>query len=235
MKRNSVLFSMGLLLAATLFRALSMKAAEKVPSIDEIIAQYTKATGDQQALQKHWALDLRGQCESSVSDESGPIQVIVQGSKLLMRLNDGDLLMGFDTDTFWRHPRGQDILKVPAASIAETVAIFDPSRVLHWKEKFPQIRVTGTQKIDDRDAYVIETKPGDPATERLFIDRQSGLLIREEILAKQELFTFADFHVVDGVRVPFTIHQATPGPSYSYKFVEAKHVAKVDEATFQPQ
>ncbi|HKR33128.1 MAG TPA: hypothetical protein VJT08_21795 [Terriglobales bacterium] len=74
-----------------------------------------------------------------------------------MLLNDGDLLMGVNQDTFWRHPRHGEILKVPASKIAETVAIFDPARVLHWKERFPSIAIMGTQQIDGHDTYVVET------------------------------------------------------------------------------
>ena len=223
------------LLALSLLLSFPMTGADAVPSIDTIVAQYMKAVGERHLLEKHWALELRGQCESSVSEESGPIQVIVQGSKIFMKLNDGDLLMGVNQDTFWRHPRDGEILKVPASTMAETVAIFDSARVLHWKEKFPQIVVTGTQQVDGHEAYAIETKPGDPATERLFVDRRSGLLLRDEILAKREVFTFADFHLVDGVQVPFTIRQTTPGPSYTYKFAEAKHLVELDDVAFAPR
>ncbi|MBV9145636.1 MAG: hypothetical protein JO065_06945 [Acidobacteria bacterium] len=222
-------------LVLTFFLSSPVTGADAAPTIDNVIAQYAKAVGDRRSLEKNWALELRGHCESSVAEESGPIQVIVQGPKIFMQLSDGDLLMGVNQDTFWRHPRGGEILKIPAGAMAETVAIFDSARVLHWKEKFPAISVTGTQQVDGSDAYVIETKPGDPSTERLFIDRRSGLLIREEILAKHEVFTFADFHLVDGIQVPFTIHQSTPGPSYTYKFSEAKHVAEVDDAMFAPR
>jgi hypothetical protein len=235
MKRFAVPGFMMMLFMLSLFMPLSMKAADKLPSIDDVIAQYTKALGNLDAMEKRWVLDLRGTCDSSAAEESGPIEVLVQGSKFFMQLNGGALLMGVNQDVFWRHPRGQEIVTVPASVIAETVAIFDPSRVLHWKERFPQIAVTGIQNVDDHDVYVIETKPGDPATERLFVDRRSGLLVRDEILAKHELFTFADFRAVDGIEVPFTIHQTTPGPSYAYHFSVVKHLTDVDETMFQPK
>jgi hypothetical protein len=36
--------------------------------------------------------------------------------------------------------------------------------------------VKGIEKIDGREAYVLETHPGSPTTERIYVDRQSGLI-----------------------------------------------------------
>jgi len=91
------------------------------------------------------------------------------------------------------------------------------------------------QTIDSRDTYLIETKPGDATGERLFVDRQTGLIVRDEVQQKHETFTFEDFRSVDGVRLPFVVHQTTPRDSYVYRFSEGKHLTRVDESLFEPR
>jgi hypothetical protein len=229
-KKSIVSFALAILLCP-----ISTTCADNLPSIDDVITKYIKAAGGRELLAKSWALRLRGTLESSNDEESGPLELVAYGPRLFMRINNGAVLMGVNESVFWRHERGREILKVPASTIAETVAVFDSARVVHWKDRYPQIAVTAMQTVDNRQVYVIESKPGDPAAERLFIDRHSDLIVRDEVAQKHETFTFGDFRSVDGVKIPFVIHQTTPTMTYVYQFSEAKHVTKVDESMFKPQ
>lgn len=113
--------------------------------------------------------------------------------------------------------------------------VFDPVRVLRWKEWYPEMAIKGTEKVGDKEAYVLETHPGKPGTERLFIDRQSGFLIRDEVMPNV-VFTFSDYRAIDGVQMALTIQQDTPaGVTYTYRFKEAKRLASVDESRFEPR
>lgn len=222
-------------LSSVSLSSVSTSYADKLPSIDDVIGQYTKAAGGRELLVKSWALSLRGTLESSNDEESGPLELIANGPRFFMQVNNGAVMMGVNEAVFWRHQQGREILKVPASTIAEIVAIFDPARVLHWKVRYPQIAVVGIQPVDNQEVYVVETKPGDPTAERLFIDRHSGLMVRDEVAQKHETFVFADFRSVDGVKIPLMIRQTTPTMSYVYRFSEARHVANVDESMFEPR
>jgi len=229
-KKSIVSFALAILLCP-----ISTTCADNLPSIDDVIAKYIKAAGGRELLAKSWALSLRGTLESSNDEESGPLELVAYGPRFFMRVNNGAVLMGVNESVFWRHERGREILKVPASTLAETVAVFDSARVVHWKDRYPQIAVTGMQTVDNQEVYVIESKPGDPVAERLFINRDSGLIVRDEVTQKHETFTFGDFRYVDGVKIPFVVHQTTPTMTYVYQFSEAKHLTKVDESMFQPR
>ena len=220
---------------AALLCPISTIRADNLPSIDDVIAKYINAAGGRELLAKSWALNLRGTLESSNDEESGSLELVASGPRFFMQVNDGAVMMGVNESVFWRHERDREILKAPVSTIAETVAIFDPARALHWKERHPQIAVTGMQTVDNQEVYVIESKPGDPAAERLLIDRHSGLIVRDEVTQKHETFTFGDFRSVDGVKIPFLVQQTTPMMTYVYRFSEARHVAKVDESLFEPR
>jgi len=67
------------------------------------------------------------------------------------------------------------------------------------------------------------------------IDRQSGLLARDEVM-RGVAFTFSDYRAVDGVQVPFMIQQTAPnGLNYTYRFLDVRYEAVVDDSRFRPQ
>jgi hypothetical protein len=118
---------------------------------------------------------------------------------------------------------------------AQLVTVFDPARLLWWKNWYPEMAVKGQQKAGDREAYVVQTNPEQAGSETLLIDRQSGLLIRDELMATLA-FTFADYREVDGIKVAFSIKQAGPGSAtYTYRFKKASFAAGNDESRFEPR
>jgi hypothetical protein len=160
---------------------------------------------------------------------------VVKSPKVVYDLNGGNLRMGYDGDSVWRKVSNESLQQHKGRQFAELATVFDPSRALWWKQWYPQIAVTGVRNIDGRDAFVLETIPGSPGTERLFIDRQSGLLIRDEV-KPQFIFTLSDYRPVKGVRIAFTIEEKTPdGATYTYQFEKIEPAAAVDDARFRPR
>jgi hypothetical protein len=218
-----------------LIATASLRAEDTLPTIDQVIEQYIRALGDRAALEKHSVLVLSGHCEASAPDESGPVEILVRSPEVVFNLNKGGLLQGFSGTSVWRHAAEEGLRQQPGRQFAELVTVFDPARVLLWKEWYPEIRVTGIAKLGDRDAYVVETHPGAATSERILIDRQSGLLARDEVMPGVT-FTFSDYRAVNGVQIPFTIQQTAPnGLSYKYQFADVKWEAAVDDSRFQPQ
>jgi hypothetical protein len=171
----------------------------------------------------------------SAPEESGPVEILVQTPRVAYNLKGGGLRMGFDGESVWRATVSEGVQQRKGRQFAERVTVFDASRALLWKQWYPEIAVTGIQKIGDRDAYVLETHPGQPSAEKLFIDRQSGLLVRDELLP-QLAFTFSDYREVDGVRTAFGVQQTTPaGITYTYRFSSIHRVAAANASRFQPK
>jgi hypothetical protein len=213
----------------------SPRAAEGLPTINQVIEQYVHALGDRAALEKHPILVLIGNCVASAPDESGPVEILVRSPRVVFNLNRGGLLLGFNGTSVWRHAANEGLQQQSGRQLAELVTVFDPARVLLWKEWYPEIGVTGIAKLGDREVYVIETHPGSAASERIWIDRQSGLLARDEVM-RGVTFTFSDYREVDGVQIPFTIQQTAPnGLSYTYRFLDVRYEAVLDDSRFQPQ
>lgn len=207
----------------------------QLPTLDQVLDQHLKAIGGRAALADIGALILKGNCNSSHESESGPIQIVLKSPKVTYDLNGGNLRMGYDGESVWRKASSGPLQQRKGRQFAELATVFDPSRALWWKQWYPQISVSGFRDIDGRPAYVLETIPGSPVTERLFIDRQSGLLVRDEV-TPQFIFTPSDYRPVKGVTTAFTIEEKTPdGATYTYHFEEITPVGTIDDSRFQPR
>jgi hypothetical protein len=209
--------------------------AAELPTLDQVIDQHMQAIGGRDVLSKLGALDVSGHCESTAPDESGPIEILVQTPKVEYNLNGGVLRMGFDGESVWRAADAEGLQRRKGRQFAELVTVFDPSWSLSWKEWYPEMAVKGVQKIGDRETYVLETQPGSPATQRMFVDRESGLLVRHEVVP-QIVFTFTDYRDVRGIRAAFTVQQTTAaGITYTYRFENMSTTTSTDDARFQPK
>jgi len=142
------------------------------------------------------------------------------------------LVQAFDGKIAWRQFNGHVVeLGGVDAAFAGRDARFDKD--FNLKEQFIKMSISGTDKVGDREVYLIEGVPNDGhisglsyATERLFFDIQTGLLLRrlieiETVLGRVPFATeFVDYREVDGVKLPFTIGIATPTSTTTLKFTE---------------
>lgn len=104
---------------------------------------------------------------------------------------------------------------------------------------FTNSRVTGTDTIEGHDCYVVRGALKDSAySERLWFDKQTGLLVRR-ITYQKTLFgpladtaDFSDYRDVQGVKVPFTVVRSRPGSTFTVKYDKIAFNAPVDDAKF---
>jgi hypothetical protein len=217
------------------FASPQLENEADLPTLDHVIDQHIQAIGGREVLSKLGAVAFSGHCESTAPDESGSIEIFVKTPKVAFSLNGGGLHMGFDGESVWRTAVSERLQQRKGRQFAELVTVFDPSWSLWWKEWYPEMAVKGVQKMGDREAYVLETHPGSPATQRMFIDRESGLLVRHEV-APQVAFTFSDYRQVRGVRAAFAVQQTTAaGITYTYRFENMSVATSADDAGFQPR
>jgi hypothetical protein len=215
-----------------------LTAAAELPTVDQVVDRYIETIGGRAALSRLGAVILTGHCDSTAPDESGPVEILVNTPKVAFNLGSGGLRVGFDGESVWRATVTEGLQQRKGRQLAELVTVFDPARVLWWKEWYPEMAVKGVQKVGDRETWVLEIHPGNPATERLFIDSQSGLLVRDEVLPGSA-FTFSDYRQLNdanSVHTTFVVRQTTPnGIVYTYRFEKINPVAVLDDARFQPR
>src|ERR1700750_833613 len=69
---------------------------------------------------------------------------------------------------------GQTIRRTGAESKRDS----DFYHPLDLKQMYSKIAVTGTDKIDDRDAYIVDASSADLGTDKIYFDTQNGLVLR---------------------------------------------------------
>ena len=113
--------------------------------------------------------------------------------------------------------------------------------ILRLKDQYSSFRVSGRDKIDDRDVYVVSAVRSDNKRERLYFDVQSGLLRRRisymstviGIIPQQT--DFEDYRQVQSLKLPFAIRASyvdAGSPPITRKFEEIKLNIPVNDAKF---
>lgn len=241
------------------------KASDTLPIVDQVLEKYYRAIGGQAAAQKITSRVsklslLRGKLVNAGTPNVAMIprgetwavdlyQKAPNNYLAVMNSPNGTVYQVFNGTTGWlKTPdgRSREVSSGELARLARQADFLWPYRL---KEKYSQMSVTGKEKIDDHEVFVIEateasTSP--PAsghqTTRLFFDLKTGLLLRRTILTETpfgldpEQTDFQDYKEVSGVKMPFTVivsylDDKTYGTTR--KYIEVKHNAPIDDAKFE--
>ncbi|HTF37051.1 MAG TPA: photosynthetic reaction center cytochrome c subunit family protein [Blastocatellia bacterium] len=187
-----------------------------LPSTDEVIARYIRAIGGDIAIGNLKTRTSRG-TETTTNrmtpPQTLPVQILQAApNKSLIARNDprGATLEGFDGLKGWtKDVRGQR--EITGRELADMKRRADFFRYLKIKESYPQMRVLATEKVRDREAYVVGATSRGDSREKLYFDVETGLLVRQFVAFKTafgsipEVTDFDDYREVSGVKLPFTI------------------------------
>jgi hypothetical protein len=252
------------------------KALDPLPTVDQVLGRYYQAIGGQVAAQKITTrvIKLSWLRPKLVNGGTPNAAMIARGDIWAMEIYqkapnkylavitspNGIIYQGFNGTTGWvKTPQGQR--EMNTAELTRVARQADLLGDFKLKEQYSQMSVTGREKIDDREVYVVEAQPAGaqppgtqavgaqaslPApgrrTEKLFFDTQSGLLLRRTVLTPTALgldpeqTDFKDYTDVDGVKLPFTTVVSYLDDSHlgtTRKYIEVKHNLPIDDAKFE--
>ena len=213
-----------------------------LPSADEIFNRYITALGGQAAIDKLKSRSVKGTFIQS-NGNALPFEIFQLAPDRFYQIvttPQGTIERGFNGTVGWeKSPRGvRELTGVDLAQLRDANNLF---RQIKLKEQFTRTRVSGKDKIGDRDVYVVNATVADDKRERLFFDTESGLLLRRiaytttMIGVIPDQVDFEDYRDVDGVKFPFTarISLTEPGnPVSTRRFTEIRMNAAVDESKF---
>ena len=111
----------------------------------------------------------------------------------------------------------------------------------HVKQLYDQWRVSPPEKIGDHSAYVLDGTAKGRVPIRLYLDQETGLLLRFIHFVETPVGTlptqmdYGDYRTVEGIKVPFRLRTWRSGPGYLWSTIELEQVQQnvpVDDATF---
>lgn len=248
---------------------------DPLPTIDQVLDRYYQALGGQAAARKITTrvIKLSWLRPKLVNGGTPNAAMIARGETWAMEIYqkapnkylavitspNGIIYQGFNGTTGWvKTPQGQR--EMNSAELTRFARQADLLGDFALKEQYSRMSVTGREKIDDREVYVVEAQPlgaqprGTQATspttgpapgrrtEKLFFDTHSGLLLRRTVLTQTALgldpeqTDFKDYTDVDGVKLPFTTIVSYLDDSHlgtTRKYIDVRQNVPIDDAKFE--
>ena len=242
-----------LALAAPAF-ILSFAGAASAQSLtaDQVVEKHLTALGGREALGKITSRTATGVMTISTpaGDLSGPLEMSAKAPNKMhasIRIDlspagaPGEMIIDqvFDGTTGWMSNSMQGDSPMTGDQLEGAKNTYFPSPFLKYKDHGFALALEPSQKVNERDAYVLLMTPKTGPASRLFIDAETFLVVRtvSKIVSPQlgeveQVSEPADYRAVDGVKVAFTIYQSAAGQNITMKFTKIENNIPLDDAIF---
>ena len=248
----SVALAISLVLGTAVFAQAPAKTSDApaavassvaLPSADQVLKHYYAAIGGRAAWEKLHSRVSKGTIEiPAMNNLSGTIEVHMKApDSILLVLNVGGAIIrqGFDGTTAWSDDPKNGLHEVSGPELEDIKREANFYHALDLQKVYSKMTITGTEKVGDHDAYVVEATPatgGDP--DKLYFDTQSGLEVRS-ITRRYTPDGTADFTAniedyrdVDGIKLPFTVEQSSSQSVFTIKFTDIQHNLDLSNSQF---
>ena len=222
--------------------APSAQESVALPTLDQILDKFVESTGGKAAIERITSRQVKGTFDIPSMGASGTLEIYAKAPDKAYTAIDvpgfGMIQQGFDGTVAWEDNPMTGPRDLSGTELAARKRDVDFYRELHLRQMFPQMAVKGTEKVGEREAYVIEATPAEGKPEKMFFDTETGLLIRSDAerespqgVALVETY-LEDYRDVDGVKTPFTMRQVNPMFSMTIKFTDLKNNVEIDDSKF---
>ncbi|PYU85084.1 MAG: c-type cytochrome [Acidobacteria bacterium] len=214
-------------------------AKATLPSAEQLLDKYLAAIGGADALQKITSRVQKGTI-TVFGGQHFPVDVYSKAPNKrlsVMHLQGGDSFTGFDGKQGWLSVPG----RVHTMSAMENAAArIDADLYLpaHLKTLYEKFRVDIGEKIDGHDTYLVAGRTEGQPPLRLYLDKESGLLLRLVRYAETPLgrnptqIDYADYRDANGVKAPFRWILARSGNRFTIQVEQLQQNVPVDDSKF---
>ncbi len=216
--------------------------AKEKPTIDAILNNYVKAVGGKEALEKIKTRTIKAQRvepDGKTIEAEDVYQKAPNKSLVITTYGKYVVAEGYDGVNAWKRGNAEEIAlnKDESEQIKREAELFQPGNI---KGMYAQIGYALTDRLKDREVYVVRATTAGGVRERLFFDAQTGLLVRRVATIMTVLGGFPvqvdyeDYKDFDGVKIPMTTRWAMPNLSWTRRVLEVKNNVTIDDARFSP-
>jgi hypothetical protein len=214
---------------------------QQLPSVDEIAQAYEKAIGGQAAIQKL----LSRSAKASITTAQGQtlhvemVQKAPDKTLTMVTFPNGQVReQGFDGTSAWSKTN-RGVNEAAGAELAGAKISSRFYRDLTPVAVLANTRVLGTDLVDGHECYVVRGQyPESDFSERLYFDKQSGLLLRRATVQRTlfgplvDTTDFSDYKEVQGVKVAYITKRTTAENVLTRKLEAIEFNQAVDDAKF---
>ncbi|HLV95200.1 MAG TPA: hypothetical protein VKS44_08405 [Candidatus Acidoferrales bacterium] len=218
-------------------------AAGAVPSADRVLERYLEATGGRAAWESVHSRVSKGIVNIPDMQMAGKAELYEKApdrALVKMVVSGATFLEGFDGTTAWSSDPKDGLQEQTGAQLAETRRESDFRYPLDFRKLYKSLSAVSAAKIGDRSVYVIDVTPPDGGEpDRAYFDAGTDFLIRMVIQhhdndgsVKPFEEDYGDYRAVDGVKVPFMIHQSGSQIDFTIQLNEVHQNLELDDARF---
>jgi len=209
------------------------------PTADELIDKYVQALGGAKAVDK-----VSTRVATGTIDFGGTSYSIDVYSKepderaSFVHMPEGDNITTFNGQEGWLGSPNRPTREMHGSDLDGASIDADLHFATDLKKMFTQVETRGSEKIDDRDTYLVIGKREGKTPLRLYFDAQSGLLLRLVRYGETALglmptqIDYADYRDLNGVKVPFRWTLARPSGRFTIQAKDMKQNVAMDDAKF---
>jgi zinc protease len=218
-------------------------SAHAAPSADQILDKYLVASGGRAAWQKLSSRVSKGTVDLPALNLSGTVEMREKApNRLVVTVTMSGFVFsqGFDGTVGWSNDPQNGLREQKDGELRETKREADFYHPLDFRQLYSKISVGGTEKLGERSAYVVQATPpegGEP--DKVYFDVETGLPLRAIIQhhnpdgdVEEFQEDFEDYRTVDGIKIPFTIHQSNAQAAFTIKIEDVRHNVELDDAQF---
>jgi outer membrane lipoprotein-sorting protein len=115
-----------------------------------------------------------------------------------------------------------------------------PTPFLNYKDSGMSVALGNREKVDDREAIVVQLTPKVGPGVKAFFDAENFMLVRTIITINvpqlggpiEQVVQFSDFHDVDGIKIPFVTKSSNPVQTILATVTDVKHNTDIDDSSF---
>jgi hypothetical protein len=214
----------------------------KLPTAQEVFAKYVQALGGKEANEKIKTRLVKGTIELTPVGIKGTVESYMSApDKSYTKSNlqgVGEIIEGFDGTTAWSLNPIQGNRDKDGEELLQTKLINNFYRETNLNKLYPKMEVKGTEKVGDKETYVVVATPNGLAPETFYFDVKSGLLVRADSIivtpeGKMPAKTFyEDVREVDGIKLPYKIRVVLPQFEIVTNITEIKHGITIEGSKF---
>jgi hypothetical protein len=209
------------------------------PSGAELLDKYLQASGGAAAIDKVTSRAMKGTIE--VGGKVIPIDIYSKDPDKRIsfaHMPDGDNITAFDGHAGWMGSTGHPMREMHGGDVEGAAIDADLHLPTHLKSMFSDLKVHGTQKIGDSEAYLVVGERESRTPIELYFDTQTGLLDRmvrygETALGRLPVqIDYADYRALNGVKIPYRWILARPSGRFTIQVSNVQENVPVDDAKF---
>ena len=209
-----------------------------LPAAEQLLDKYLAAVGGAAALEKISSRVEKGKITANGRDLPIEVYAKVPDKRIsIMHMPNGDSITAFDGKQGWLSNGGHAHLMSAAENDAVRIDA-DFYFAQHVKALYTKFTTLPGETIDGRDTWLVVGRSEGHPPLRLYLDKESGLLVRLIRYAETPLgrnptqIDYADYRDADGVKIPYKWTLARPGGRFTIQVTDVQQNVSVEDAKF---